>query len=67
VSPFSGLYKVVSVRNTFQGGEFRQELELVRRRNQDADLSSSTGTAQLLTEPTEQPNQTLQVTEGGPP
>jgi methyl-accepting chemotaxis protein len=67
VSPFSGLYKVVSVRNTFQGGEFRQELELVRRRNQDADLSSSTGTAQLLTEQTEQPNQTLQVTEGGPP
>lgn len=67
VSPFSGLYKVVSVRNTFQQGEFKQELELVRRHNQEPDLSNSSGTAQLLTEPTEQPNQALQVTEGGPP
>lgn len=67
VSPFSGLYKVVTVRNTFQQGEFKQELELVRRRNQDSNLSNSSGSPQLLTEPTEQPNQTLQVTEGGPP
>jgi hypothetical protein len=31
---FSGLYRVLTVRNTFNNGEFKQELKLVRRHGQ---------------------------------
>ena len=33
--PFSGLYQVIKVRNLFSKGKFTQELEMVRRPNQD--------------------------------
>lgn len=35
VTQFSGLYKVVTVRNSFSKGRFTQTLELLRRPNQD--------------------------------
>ena len=34
VDGFSGLYQVMSVRNSFTGGKFLQTLDLVRRKNQ---------------------------------
>ena len=35
VQGFSGLYQVLTVKNRFSGGTFIQELEVVRRRNQN--------------------------------
>jgi hypothetical protein len=35
IGAFSGLYKVITVQNSFSGGKFTQELRLVRRNNQD--------------------------------
>ena len=35
IGAFSGLYKVITVQNSFTGGKFTQELRLVRRNNQD--------------------------------
>jgi hypothetical protein len=37
VKAFSGLYRVLIVRNSLSGGKFEQVLELVRRPNQDRD------------------------------
>lgn len=37
VQAFSGLYRVLVVKNSFSGGKFQQELELVRRPNQESD------------------------------
>lgn len=36
---FSGLYRVLTVRNIFNNGEFRQELKLVRRHGQTNEVS----------------------------
>jgi hypothetical protein len=38
VKAFSGLYRVLIVRNSFAGGKFQQVLELVRRPNQEEDI-----------------------------
>lgn len=35
VKPFSGLYKVLSVKNTFGSGQFKQMLKMVRMRGQN--------------------------------
>lgn len=35
VKPFSGLYKVLSVKNTFSNGQFKQMLKMVRMRGQN--------------------------------
>lgn len=40
VGSFSGLYQVLFVRNNFSANKFTQELELVRRRNQDTDTNA---------------------------
>jgi hypothetical protein len=37
---FSGLYRVLTVRNIFNNGEFRQELKLVRRHGQSNETST---------------------------
>ena len=42
VGAFSGLYKVITVQNSFSGGKFTQELRLVRRNNQDEREGSGT-------------------------
>jgi hypothetical protein len=57
IAPFSGLYKVVEVKSTFSEGEFNQELHIVRRLDQDADLSKSTATKDTdMVTKTVQPN-----------
>jgi hypothetical protein len=38
VKAFSGLYRVLIVRNNFSGGKFEQLLEMVRRPNQEEDI-----------------------------
>lgn len=38
VRAFSGLYQVAEVRSTFSGGEFIQDLKMIRRRNQEFDI-----------------------------
>ena len=50
VGAFSGLYKVITVRNSMSGGKFTQVLSLVRRNNQDSNEGSGS------------PNQTQAVT-----
>jgi hypothetical protein len=40
VKAFSGLYRVLVVKNSFSGGKFEQVLELVRRPNQDQDTGT---------------------------
>ena len=40
VKAFSGLYKVLVVKNSFAGGKFEQVLELVRRPNQEEDIGT---------------------------
>jgi hypothetical protein len=39
VEPFSGLYKVIQVQSKFSGGKFTQELECIRRINQEGTSS----------------------------
>jgi hypothetical protein len=41
VNAFSGVYQVVKVTNVFQGGVFKQTLQMVRRRNQLTEVSAS--------------------------
>jgi hypothetical protein len=41
VNAFSGVYQVVKVTNVFQGGIFKQSLNMVRRRNQLVNVSAS--------------------------
>ena len=41
VNAFSGVYQVVKVTNVFQGGVFKQSLNMVRRRNQLVNVSAS--------------------------
>ena len=38
VKSFSGLYKVNTVENKFEGGKFIQVLSLIRRNNQESDI-----------------------------
>ena len=40
VKAFSGLYKVNTVTNRFEGGKYTQILELIRRPNQDTDIGA---------------------------
>lgn len=40
VGSFSGLYQVLFVKNKFESNKFTQELEMVRRRNQDTDATA---------------------------
>ena len=50
VANFSGLYKVIQVSNKFSNGEYTQELQLIRRRNQENtgfSTSESTGAVAL--------------------
>jgi hypothetical protein len=37
VQPFSGLYQVTFVTSKFSDGKFTQDLQLIRRRNQELD------------------------------
>jgi len=64
VSPFSGLYMVTMVTNQFQQGEFRQELHLVRRRNQGDLTAPSGGGGGMLTVREEQPERAITDTQG---
>jgi len=57
ISPFSGLYKVVEVKHTFSEGEFNQELHLVRRLDQDKDLSKAATKNNDLVTKTQKPNE----------
>ena len=41
VKAFSGLYKVVTVKNKFSGGKFTQVLSLLRRPNQENDTGAA--------------------------
>lgn len=43
VKQFSGLYQVITVRNSISQNKFTQNLELIRRRNQFGDESSQPG------------------------
>lgn len=38
VDAFSGLYRITGITNSFRGGEFKQRLKLLRRRNQPEDI-----------------------------
>jgi hypothetical protein len=38
VRAFSGLYQVAQVVSSFSGGEFTQDLKMIRRRNQEFDI-----------------------------
>ena len=42
VKPFSGLYRVLKVQNIFESGRFEQELQLIRRPNQDESVDEAT-------------------------
>lgn len=42
VNTFSGLYRVLKVTNSFSSGKFTQELQLIRRRNQDENVDEAT-------------------------
>lgn len=64
VSPFSGLYMVTMVTNQFQQGEFRQDLHLVRRRNQGDLNSAGGGGGGMLTAREEQPAREVNDTQG---
>ena len=52
VANFSGLYKVIQVSNKFSNGEYTQELQLIRRRNQEntGDATSESTSAVALTD-----------------
>lgn len=41
VSQFSGLYKVISISNRFNGGKFLQVIKLLRRRGQPEDTTNA--------------------------
>ena len=43
VKPFSGLFQVVSVNHTFDSGQFRQSLQLIRRPRQTDKPTGTTG------------------------
>lgn len=43
VKPFSGLFQVLGVSNSFSGGEFKQNLKLIRRANQTTEGEGSSG------------------------
>ena len=53
VKQFSGIYKVLFVKNTFAGGQFTQRLETIRRRAQDFNSGTApvqgTGAVELGT------------------
>lgn len=69
VSPFSGLYQVVTTRHLFEQGEFKTELHVVRRRNQETSLTSGPsggGSNTMLTERSETPNPDI-VGDGNAP
>lgn len=42
IKAFSGLYKVIQVKNVFEENNFKQELLLIRRRNQDENVDEET-------------------------
>ena len=44
VNAFSGLYRVLQVRHNFADGKFTQEIQLLRRRNQDDSVDKDTAT-----------------------
>lgn len=57
VDAFSGLYRITSITNSFRGGEFKQRLKLLRRRNQPEDIKQE-GTNDKAVKVTDaQPNQ----------
>ena len=41
VGAFSGVYQVLFARNKFSGGQFTQELRLMRRPNQETDTKAT--------------------------
>ena len=60
---FSGVYRVIRVNSSFEGGQFRQELQMIRRRNQDDatidnTLSRLEAASQGQTESFERPSTT---------
>lgn len=46
VDAFSGLYRVVQVANSFNNGQFKQRLTMLRRRNQPEDINQPATTDQ---------------------
>lgn len=55
VNNFSGLYQVVQATHTFQGGQFKQVLRIIRRRNQQpAMVETATRDAETLAAEQEQ-------------
>jgi len=56
IGAFSGLYKVITVENSFTGGKFTQVLSLLRRNNQDENEGSGTPDNTSAIAPTESDN-----------
>tara|TARA_B100001057_G_scaffold137189_1_gene136822 strand:- start:34466 stop:37042 length:2577 start_codon:yes stop_codon:yes gene_type:complete len=50
VNAFSGVYQIVKVTNVFQGGQFKQTLNMVRRRNQLTNVSATDSDTQAYQE-----------------
>lgn len=48
VEPFSGLYKVIKVQSRFTGGRFTQELECIRRINQEGVSTGQSASKQFI-------------------
>lgn len=50
VAQFSGVYKVLTVQNSFSSNKFTQSLELIRRRNQNGNETTQDGAVEEGTE-----------------
>ena len=62
VGQFSGLYKVLTVQNTFSGGKFTQVLSLLRRKKQDdANITGTPNDAKkaVVSESNKKPDKTV--------
>ena len=62
VGQFSGLYKVLTVQNTFSGGKFTQVLSLLRRKKQDdANITGTPNDAKkaVVSESDKKPDKTV--------
>lgn len=62
VNAFSGLYKVLKVENSFSGAKFTQQLQLIRRRNQD-EAPDKAGAKDIATRVTATPEQRAKQAE----
>lgn len=70
VKQFSGVFQVTEIRNMFQANKFTQELKLIRRPNQDANLTKQLQVEQqVATAETQQsaPENTKKYEQSEPP